>query len=135
MNRALDPARLLLAALWTAVMLNIAFADIVGFVHPGALQRIVDGDVGFAITPALLLVFSVLLEIPIAMIVLSLLLPARALRWASAAAVALTTLFVVGGGSATPSYAFFATVEIVCMAAAAWLAWRRLGAHDERATQ
>lgn len=75
-----------------------------------------------------MLACAVLLEIPVAMVVLSLLLPAPALRWATAAAAALTTLFVVGGGSATPAYVFFAAVEIVCMSAAAWLAWRRVGA-------
>jgi hypothetical protein len=121
----MDMARLKLAALWTVVMFNIAFADIVGFVHPGTLEKIIDGSLGFPVTPELLLVFSVFLEIPIVMIFLCLVLSPRSNRRLNTLAVILTTLFVVGGGSATYSYVFFATVEIVCMLAVMWLVWKR----------
>ncbi len=56
-----------ISTLWIVVMFNIAFADIVGFIQPGALQG-VSGPGGVQITQGLLLVFAVLLEIPIAMI-------------------------------------------------------------------
>lgn len=120
----MDASKVKLSALWAVVMLNMAFADIVGFLSPGTLRSILDGAVGFEATPALLLVFSVLLEVPIAMVFLSLVLPAAANRWLSTVAAAVTTAFVVAGGSATPSYAFFATVEVAVMAAIVLYAWR-----------
>ncbi len=115
-----------LSALWAVVMLNIAFADIVGFVHPGTLEKIIDGSFGFPVTPELLFVFSIFLEIPIVMIFLCLVLADRTNRWLNTFAVILTTPFVVGGGSATYSYFFFATAEIVCMVAIMWFVWKRL---------
>jgi hypothetical protein len=122
----MEMARIRLAALWTVVMFNITFADIIGFIHPGTLQRIIDGSFGFPLTSGLL-VFSVLTEVPIAMIFLCLVLPAKTNCWVSTLAVVVTTLYVVGGGSATYSYFFFATVEIVSMLAILWYAWKPFG--------
>jgi len=118
------PTRVELSALWTVVMFNMAFADIVGFLHPGALQRILDGTVGLEPTPGLLLVFSVLIEVPIAMVFLSLVLSPAANRWLSTPAVILTAGFIVGGGSATSSYVLFAAVELAAMAGVLLIAWR-----------
>lgn len=70
-----------LSTLWIFVIFNMVFADIVGFMNPGALEEIITGAVGIEITQELLLVFSILLEIPIAMIVLSRILQYRANRW------------------------------------------------------
>ena len=108
-----------LSTLWIFVMFNMAFADIVGFLHPGALERMI------AMKPAqgLLLVFSVLLEIPIAMIVLSRLLKHRANRWANIIAGAITILYVIGGATISVSYIFFATIEVACMLLIIWYAW------------
>ncbi len=126
----MDMTRLKLSALWAVVMFNIAFADIVGFIHPGVLEQIIAGSFGFPVTPALLLVFSVFLEIPIVMIFLCLVLSDKTSRWLNTFAVVLTTLFVIGGGSATYSYIFFATAEIVYMVAILWFAWRELGKRE-----
>lgn len=123
----MDTTKIKLSSLWILVMFNIAFADIVGFIHPGALEKIIEGAFGFLVTPEILLLFSVFLEIPIAMIFLSLVLSGRTSRWLNTFAVAFTTLFVVGGGSATYSYCFFATAEIVCMLAILSFVWRRVG--------
>ena len=77
-----------LSTLWIFVMFNMVFADIVGFLNPGALEEMM------AIHPpqGVLLVFSILLEIPIAMIVLSQLLKYRANRWANIIAGIITML-------------------------------------------
>jgi hypothetical protein len=109
--------------LWIFVMFNMVFADIVGFMNPGALEEIITGAVGIEITQELLLVFSILLEIPIAMIVLSRILQYGANRWANIVAAVITILFVIGGGSAYLSYLFFATVEVACMLLIIWYAW------------
>jgi len=114
-----------LSTLWVVVMFNMVFADILTFIKPGALQDLWAGQAGVTITPWLLLVFAILLEIPIAMIFVSRILKPRANRWASSVAAVITTAFVVGGGSLTPHYVFFAAVEIACMALIVWSVWTR----------
>ncbi len=112
-----------LSTLWIFVLFNMVFADIVGFMNPGALQQIITGAVGFEITQELLLVFSILLEIPIAMILLSRVLKYRANRVANIVAAVISILFVIGGGSGYLSYIFFATVEVISMSLIIWYAW------------
>lgn len=104
-----------LSLLWIVVLFNIVFADIVGFANPGALQGILEGTTGIQITQKLLLIFSVLLEIPIVMIFLSRVLSYKANRFANIFAAIITILFVIGGGSSYLSYLFFATVETICL--------------------
>jgi Family of unknown function (DUF6326) len=108
-----------LSTLWVFVMFNMVFADIVGFLNPGALEEMM----AMKPTPGLLLAFSILLEIPIAMIVLSRLLKYKINRWANVIASVITILYVVGGGKTDLSYLFFATIEVVCMLFIAWSAW------------
>jgi Sec-independent protein secretion pathway component TatC len=112
-----------LSTLWIVVLFNMVFADIVGFMNPGALEDIMTGAVGIKITQELLLVFSILLEIPIAMILLSRVLDHSANRWANIVAGVITILFVIGGASTYLSYLFFATVEVLCMLFIIWYAW------------
>ena len=109
-----------LSTLWVFVMFNMVFADIVGFLNPGALEEMM------AMKPnqALLLAFSILLEIPIAMIVLSRLLKYKANRLANIIAGVITILWVIGGGTASFSYVFFAAIEVSCMLLIIWCAWK-----------
>ncbi len=67
--------------------------------------------------------FSVLLQVPFAMILLSRALPYRVNRWANIIANIITMLFVIGGGNTSLSYIFFATIESVCMSYIIWYAW------------
>ena len=114
-----------ISTLWIVVMFNMVFADILSFIKPGALQELWAGQAGVHITPGLLLVFAVLLEIPIAMIFVSRILKPEANRWANTAAAVITTLFIVGGGSIDLHYVFFASVEIVCLALIVRSVWSR----------
>ena len=116
----MEDMKVRLSTLWIVVMFNIAFADIVGFVHPGDLEEVM----GFELTQGTLLVFSILLQIPIAMIFLSRVFNYRANRWANTIAAVITILFVIGGGSPTLSYVSFATIETVCMLLIVWYAWK-----------
>jgi hypothetical protein len=109
-----------LSTLWVFVMFNMVFADIVGFLNPGTLENMMAMEP----PPGLLLVFSILLEIPIAMIVLSRILRYRANRWANIIAGVITILFVSGFGNTSLSYIFFATIEIACMLLIIWYAWK-----------
>lgn len=116
----MEDMKVRLSTLWIFVMFNMVFADIVGFLNPGALEEMI------AMKPAqgLLLAFSILLEIPIAMIVLSRLLKHRANRWANIIAGVITILWVIGGGNTSVSYLFFSTVEVACMVLIIWYAWK-----------
>ena len=116
-----------LSTLWIFVMFNMAFADIVGFMNPGVLDEIVKGATPIKITQGLMLGFSILLEIPIAMILLSRVLKYRANRWANIiagiimAAVQILTLFI---GIPTNYYVFFSAIEIACVLFIVWTAWK-----------
>jgi membrane protease YdiL (CAAX protease family) len=100
-------------------MFNMVFADNVGFLNPGALEEMI----AMKPTQGMLLAFSILLEIPIAMIVLSRLLKHKTNRWANIIAGAITTLWVIGGGNTSVSYVFFAAIEVACMVLIIWCAW------------
>ena len=123
-NTGMEDIKVKLSTLWIFVMFNMAFADIVGFMNPGALEEIMTGSVGIQITQGLMLVFSIILEIPIAMIVLSRVLKYRANRWANIIAGVITILFVIGGGNTSLSYIFFATIEVLSMLLIIWTAWK-----------
>jgi Family of unknown function (DUF6326) len=116
-----------LSLFWIFVLLNYLYADVV------ALFAIVDSP-NLAAAPHLprgaLMASAVLMEIPIAMIVASRLLPFRANRLTNIIAGTLLTL--INGGltfippligertPALPEYLFFATIETVCTAVIVW---------------
>jgi hypothetical protein len=93
----------------------MAFADILTFVLPEALNSMVQGTTEVKITQGLLLVMAVLVQIPILMIYLSRVLTCKINRVVNIVAAITTILFVVGGGSLYLHYIFFATIEVICM--------------------
>ena len=108
-----------ISLLWIVVMVNMAFADICSFMLPGAMS-----DAPFKITQEIMLVFAILLEIPIAMIFLSRVLKYRTNRWTNIIASVITIIYVIGGGSLTLHYIFFAAVEVAMMLLIIWYAWK-----------
>ena len=121
MKTAKMDIKVMFSTLWIIVMINVAMADIFGFMMdlmagPSTAEVQVP-EVG-------MLIFAIIMEIPIAMIFLSRVLKYGANRWANIIASVITTAFVILGGSANLVYLFFATVEIVCMALIVWNAWK-----------
>ena len=117
--------KIILSTLWVFVVFNIAFADIIGFIEPGTLEKILNEDTGFDLTPAIILIFSLFQVIPIAMIVVARLFRRGVNRWLNIVASVLTLLYVLGGGNwESTSYAVFASFEVVAMLVIIWLAWR-----------
>ena len=53
-------------------------------------------------------------------------------RWANTAAAVITAAFVVGGGSQTLNYVFFAAVEVACMALIVWSVWTRRDSESDQ---
>lgn len=113
--------KVMFSTLWIVVMINVAMADIFGF-----MMDLMAGNT----TPEVqipqvgMLIFAIIMEIPIAMIFLSRVLKYGANRWANIIAGAITAAFIILGGSADLVYLFFATVEIVCIAFIVWNAWK-----------
>jgi hypothetical protein len=113
-----------LSTLWVFVVFCIAYADIIGFIEPGTLENILNGNTGFVLTTALILVFSLFQAIPIAMILVSRWFRRDVNRWSNIAASILTLLYVLGGGNwESVSYPVFAALEVVAMLGIIWLAW------------
>lgn len=113
-----------LSTLWIFVTFNIAFADIIGFIEPGTLERIINGNTGFALTPAIILIFSLFQAIPITMILVSRWFRRDVNRWLNIVACVLTLLYVLGGGNwESTSYLVFVSLEVVAMLGITWLAW------------
>jgi uncharacterized protein DUF6326 len=119
-----------LSVLWIFALLNYLYADVV------ALWAILGSPP--ANTPHLgqwaLAGSAILMEIPIAMILASRLLPRRANRLANIIAGSIVTLIngfltfippLLGWGRppALPEYLFFATIETVCTVVIVWQAW------------
>ncbi len=124
-STGLEEARARLSTLWIFVMLNMIFADIFSFMHPGVLKQLMSGYAEqIQLTPEFLLAAAILVEIPIAMVLLSRVLQQRPNRIANIVASVITIVYVIGGGSVTPTYIFFATIEVASMLFIIWYAWR-----------
>jgi hypothetical protein len=118
-----------LSLLWLFALLNYLYADVVG------LWAMAGTRISFqAFPPWALMGSAVLMEIPIAMILLCRLLPFRANRWANIVAGFVVTLIngfltyvppLAGWGRppAFAEYLFFATIETVCTSFIIWQAW------------
>ncbi len=124
-HTTIQETRARLSSLWIFVMFNMLFADIFSFMQPGALEQIMSGSAEqIQITPEFLLAAAMLTEIPIAMVLLSRVLAPKPNRIANILAALFTMVYVVGAGSMTTTYIFFATIEIVGALCIIWFAWR-----------
>ncbi|MFW5484762.1 MAG: DUF6326 family protein [Spirochaetaceae bacterium JB067] len=99
-----------ISLLWVVVMVNMIFADILSFMLPVFFQ-----SVTIEVTEGIMLVFAVILEIPIVMIYLSRVLKDKTNRLVNLIASVITIVFIIGGGSLTLHYIFFAAVEVVTL--------------------
>jgi hypothetical protein len=125
----MEDVRVKLSTLWIFVMFNYLYADIVTLMDPVILKELMTGYAGsLQITEGFLLGASILMEIPIAMVVLSRILKYRENRWANMiagttmTAVQFSTLFI--GSSPAFYYIFFSIVEIACTSLIVWYAWK-----------
>jgi hypothetical protein len=123
----------MLSILWIFVMFNYVYADILTLYFNNVLQKetwkaFLSGYVGsLHITQGFVLVGAVLMETAIAMVLLSLVLKYRANRWANIIVgvlqIAETVWSLTGPLYWNLFYAFFATIEIVCLLFIVWYAW------------
>ena len=113
--------KVVLSTLWTFVMFNYLYADILMLiVHPAIYQKAAAHMSGTVV-----LAFAALMEIPILMILLSRVLRYSVNRWANIIAGAESTVFAAFTlNPKMPSYyLLFTSIEILCTLFIVWYAW------------
>ena len=119
--------KMLLSTLWVFVVLNYLYCDVVSLMDSNLLKQYLTGTVnGMVLTRSALLAAGILMEISIAMGLLSRLLPHTANRWANILAGAVTTAvqaLTLFAGPPASYYLFFSIIEIAATASVIWLAW------------
>jgi hypothetical protein len=117
--------KVLLSTLWIVVMINMLKADILSLYIPGALEEVAKTSVSTGTPiPQLMLGGAIMMEVSIAMIILSRVLKYGVNRWVNIITSIITIVFVVGGGVSYPHYIFIATVEVLCLLLIVWNAWK-----------
>ncbi|KAB7730429.1 hypothetical protein F5984_14880 [Rudanella paleaurantiibacter] len=120
----------LLTILWIFVTLNYLYCDLIGLMDANLLRQYLTGRVdGLTINEPFLLGAGILMEIPIAMVLLANVLPKTANGWANLVAGCIKTAVMIATffiGSATLYYIFFASIEIATTLFIIMYAWRWL---------
>src|SRR5919107_192602 len=116
----LIPVRAKLAAAWTSFMFLVIYVDYFHLYKPGAIEDILAGIVfEFDISQTLLTVFLVVIAVPSLMIVLSVILPARANRVITLVVASLkipASMFNAVGESWTYFYGLSIGIEVLLLA-------------------
>ena len=136
MNTSVTPAKkidtkVLLSTLWIVVMINMAYADILSLHIPGAFDEVAKTSVSTG-APILQLMLggAIMMEIPVAMIILSRVLKYGVNRWVNIIVGIFTIAYIWGGAASYPHYIFIAMVETLCLLLIIWnaLKWRNVEA-------
>ncbi len=129
-NHKLDSmeTRARLSTLWIFVLFNVLFRDMHQLFAQGFLEEAMTGTVGgHRMTESFLLLAGFMVQIPIAMVILSRILNDRGNRWANIAAGVLTLAITIGNtatGGPDLDDIFFATIETAALATIVWISWR-----------
>lgn len=106
----------LLSTIWIFVTLNYLYCDLIGLMDSTLLKQYLTGNVeGLKINESFLLYAGILMEIPIAMVLLSKILPKNINCWANIIAGAIKTIVMIATlfiGIVTMYYLFFAVIEM-----------------------
>ena len=119
----MEEVRIILSGLWVATMLTYLLGDVLrifaGHAEPGKLAG------GMEATPAMWLLISVMMLVPIVMVVLSLILSYPAIRWVSIVVAILVIIFNIAGLPYEGAYDnFLIGVSFVFNALVIWYAWQ-----------
>lgn len=118
--------KVILSTLWIFVTLNYLYCDVMGLMDAELLSQYLTGTVnGMKINQPFLLAGAILMEIPIAMVLLSRILNYKTNRWANIIAGSLKTIVMIMTMFVGPTmyYIFFGTIEIATTAFIVWYAW------------
>jgi MFS family permease len=127
----MEDIRVKLSVLWLFATLNYIYADVIFCLNVLGSNK--GGPSAPHFSPGAWLGVAIVLEIPIAMVLMSRLLKPRANRWANilagiieTAAVLLTTFIfpIVNLTTTTLYYLFFGVIEVACTSLIVWYAWK-----------
>ena len=120
--------KILLSTLWIFAILNYLYCDIMGLMDVNLLKQYLIGSVnGMEMNENFLLGAAILMEIPIAMVLLSRILNYKANRWANIMAGIIMTVIQTAtlfAGEPTKYYIFCSIIEIGTTMAIVWFAWK-----------
>ena len=119
--------KVMLSTLWIFVLFNYLYCDLMSLMDPVLLNQFITGTVeGMEINERFLLGAAILMEIPIAMVLLSRILAHKANRMANIIAGSIKTVVMIMTmlmGMPSLYYLFFGSIEIACTAYIVWYAW------------
>lgn len=125
-----------LSLLWIFVMFNYLYCDYLGLLEPGIIKQFSEGNIeGMEITAGFLLGASILMEIPIAMIILSRFLKYKLNRWLNIIAGLIMILAQCGSlfvGKPSINYTFFSVIEVTTLLSIIYIAWRWVNVSKEK---
>lgn len=110
-----------ISLLWLIVMLNMIVADVLSAFIAFSDESILGLPDNAKVMMA---VFALVINLPIAMIYFSRVLPRKQNRIANIVVAAVTILFVIGGGSALPHYFVIGAIEVMILATIIGMSWR-----------
>jgi len=118
-----------LSLLWIALLFLYVYNDIFTFLQPGSVEQLISGDLeGVQFTQTVLLGAAIIMAIPMAMIVLSMSLPAKTNRTTNLSVGIFHAFLLVGAlfgpGELWAYYAFNMIAEGVIIALIVWTAWK-----------
>lgn len=114
-----------LSTLWIFLLFNILFRDMHELFRPGLLEQMISGTVnGTLVSNEMLLVAGIILEIPIAMIVLSRILNYKINRWANISAGILMTVSVVTNPPRDLDDYWFISMGLIASISIVYYAWK-----------
>ncbi|HKJ11062.1 MAG TPA: DUF6326 family protein [Ornithinimicrobium sp.] len=115
--------RALLSALWIFVLLNFIFRDLHEIMKAEVLADALNGIYnGQEVTEAMFLLGGIMIEVPIAMVLMAWVLPLRANRWVNVIVAPLFALTLIGLPGDLDDY-FHVAVMLIALAVVVWKAW------------
>ena len=121
--------KIILSALWVAVMFIYVYADIKTLFQPEIPEQIISGIVaGMTITQSFLFAAAILMSIPPIMILLSLILKPGINRWVNIIVSFLHILLIIitrfVPGKIWYYYIYYQSIEAIFHSLIIWYAWR-----------
>ena len=119
--------KVLFSTLWIFVTVNYIFCDVFTLFHSESLKQLMTGEMGgMKINQSFLLSFSILMEMPMVMIVLSRILPYKSNRLANIIVALIMTIVQAATlftDDNTLHYIFFSVVEVGTTSFILYSAW------------
>lgn len=118
----------LLSTLWIFLAVNYIFCDVFSLFYADTLKQLLTGEIdGIKFTQEFLLTFTIIMEIPMLMIVLSKILRFKINRALNIVSALLMLVIQIGSLVTSENlmhYVFFSAIEIITLLTIIYLAWK-----------